>query len=272
MDTGQVEQLLKEKRLSRRNLMRSVGGGAALLAAGLVLPGCGGDDDDDHNNGGGNGGGSTDINVLNFALNLEYLEAEFYSYATTGQGIPANLTTGSVAAGPTTGGRQVALSGVVLQVAQEIAADEIAHVVFLRQALGAQAVAKPAINLNALGIGFGSEAEFLTLARAFEDVGVSAYGGAAGLITSPTFLVAAARILATEAYHAGNIRLQVVQRGAPASAVDALDQPPTSNNFFPTDSNGLAVVRTPEQVAAIVRGANAAGGAFFPNGLNGAVR
>jgi hypothetical protein len=257
--------------LNRRGLLSAFGGVAALTMAGL-LSGCGGDDDDDLQNGGNNGGGSaTDINVLNFALNLEYLEAEFYSFATTGQGISANLTGGVGTAGPTTG-RQVALSGTVLQVAQELAADELAHVNFLRQQLGGQAIAKPAINLNALGLGFANEAEFLTLSRAFEDVGVSAYGGAAGLITSKAILEAAARILATEAYHAGNIRLQVVQRGAPAPAVDGLDQPPTANNFFPTDQNGLSVVRTPEQVAAIVRGANPAGGAFFPNGLNGAIR
>lgn len=264
-------EMAETQRLSRRNLMKSLGGGAALVAAGLALTGCGGDDNDDLQNGGG-GGGINDIAVLNFALNLEYLEAEFYSFATTGQGIAANLTTGVGTQGATTGGRQVSLSGLVLQVAQEIAADELAHVVFLRQALGAQAVAKPAINLNALGLGFASEAEFLTLARAFEDVGVSAYAGAATSITSPTFLEAAARILATEAYHAGNVRYQVVARGASVPSVDALDQPPTTNNFFPTDQNGLAVARTPAQVAAIVRGTNAAGGAFFPNGLNGSIR
>jgi hypothetical protein len=136
---------------------------------------------------------------------------------------------------------------------------------YLRTVLGRKAVGKPAINLAALGVGFASEAEFKVVARAFEDVGVSAYGGAAGAIKNKKILEATARVLATEAYHAGNIRYQVVEGGLTAPALDSKDQPPTVDNFFPADANGLAVVRTIEEVLMIVR-------PFFPNGLNGRYR
>lgn len=216
---------------------------------------------------------ATEVQVLNFALNLEYLEAEFYAFATTGSGLSAADIGGAGTPGATTGGARVAFSDPNLAaVAQEIAADELAHVRFLRTALGSQAVAKPAINLAALGIGFASEAEFVTLARAFEDVGVSAYDGSARLLTTPDIIEASSRILATEGYHAGNLRLQAVVRGINAPAVDAKDQPPAENNFFPTDQNALAVARTAAEVAAIVRGPNPSGGAFFPSGLNGAIK
>lgn len=243
----------EQRQLSRRALVRTLGGGAVAAAAGLALPQ-------------GHAQAfrmSPDISILNFALNLEYLEAEFYLYATTGAGLAAADTSGFGRGGPTTGGQRVTFTDpVVAAIATEIAADEVAHVRFLRAALGlGTAASKPAINLNALGIGFGSQTEFLILARAFEDVGVSAYGGAAPDISNRTFLAAAARILATEAYHAGNIREQLVLKNITAPAVDGQDQPPSISNFFPTDSNGLSIVRSVGEVLAIVR-------PFFPNGLN----
>ena len=108
------------------------------------------------------------------------------------------------------------------------------------RALGGMAMAEPTINLNALGIGFNADADFLTLARAFEDTGVSAYAGAATLLSGNN-LQAAAQILAVEAYHAGNIRLNLVQKGITVPATDSLDVPPTEQHFFPTDANGLAI-------------------------------
>jgi hypothetical protein len=257
--------------VSRRAFLARLSGVGLGAAATMLLAGCGGGNGDDPLP--PIGGGPTDFDVLNFALNLEYLEAEFYSFATTGAGIPAGESAGVGTPGPTTGGRRVTFSDARLSaVATEIAADELAHVRFLRSALGGQAIAKPAINLNALGLGFANENEFLILARAFEDVGVSAYGGAARLLSNKDILEAAARILAIEAYHAGNIRLQVAARGIGAPHVDVLDQPPALNNFFPTDENGLAVIRSAAQVGTIVRGSDPRGGAFFPAGLNGNIR
>ncbi len=217
---------------------------------------------------------ATEFDVLNFALNLEYLEAEFYLFATTGQGLPANLISGSVGTpGVTVGGSRVTFTDALTEAtARELAADELNHVTLIRSLLGAQAIAKPAINLNALGLGFANESEFLGLSRAFEDVGVSAYGGAARLLTTPDVVFTASRILAVEALHSGNIRLQSVAKGISGTAIDSQDQLPASGNFFPTDTQGRAIIRSAAQVAAIVRGSNPAGGAFFPNGLNGNIK
>ncbi len=128
----------------------------------------------------------TDVDILQFALNLEYLESEFYTVARTGKTIDQMgvAITGSGNAGATTGGQKVTfIEGSTLALsADEIGMDERAHVTYLRTALtaaGVQPIAKPAINLNALGTGFESQEAFINVARAFEDVGVSAYGGAA---------------------------------------------------------------------------------------------
>ncbi|MGA3190016.1 MAG: ferritin-like domain-containing protein [Bryobacteraceae bacterium] len=220
----------------------------------------------------------TDFDILNFALNLEYLEAEFYTVATTGMNISqVGLTvTGSGSSGATSGGTQVpGLNGAALAIAQEIAQDEQTHVKFIQTAiasLGGTAIAKPAINLGALGIGFSSVPSFLTLARAFEDIGVTAYGGAAPLISSKVVLGYAARILAVEAYHAGNIRLQIAQNNVPTTALDGADHipPPSGTQYFPTDNNALTEVRTPQQVLYLAYGgANLTSGGFFPAGVNG---
>ncbi len=225
--------------------------------------------------------GITDVDIVNFALNLEYLEAEFYTYATTGKSI-ADMGVGidgTGASGPTTGGKAVTFTDTTLftgDVAMQIAADERTHVTYLRaalKALGAEAVAKPAINLAALGIGFASQSEFLALARAFEDVGVSAYAGAAPLIQNSTVLGAAARILGAENEHAANIRLQVAALEIATAALDGKDilPPPTGSRFFSLDVNGLTAVRTPGEVLFLVYGNQAGSGAggFFPNGVNG---
>jgi hypothetical protein len=219
----------------------------------------------------------TDFDILNFALNLEYLEAEFYTLVTTGQTISqAGLTvTGSGTAGPTTGGAMVPLTGAYLTIAQEIAKDEQTHVKFIQTAiasLGGTAIAKPAINLGALGIGFSSLSSYLTLARAFEDIGVTAYGGAAPLISSKVVLGYAARILAVEAEHSGNIRLQIAQNSVATTALDGADHipPPAGTLYFPTDNNALTEVRTPQQVLYLAYGgANLTSGGFFPAGVNG---
>ncbi len=139
--------------------------------------------------------------------------------------------------------------------------------------MGAQAIAKPAINLNALGFGFANQNDFLKLARIFEDIGVTAYGGAAPLIQSKTILGYAARILATEADHSGNIRFQIALNSIATSPLDGADHvpPPSGSQYFPTDSNALTEVRTPGQVLFLAFGgaANVTSGGFFPSGVNG---
>jgi hypothetical protein len=80
--------------------------------------------------------------------------------------------------GETTGGLQVIFDNNEIfsrDIAAKIRSDERVHGALLRSALGIAAVAKPNIDLNALGIGFGSQADFLTVARILEDIGATAY-------------------------------------------------------------------------------------------------
>ena len=255
-----------------------------------------------------------DVAILNFALNLEYLEAEFYLKAAYGDQLNASESQGTGTLGKLTGGRQVAFANpIVRDYAYEIAADERAHVNFLRGALGSQAIARPAIDISvnafstaarAAGLvgpdgafdPYADDVSFLLGAYIFEDVGVTAYSGAAPFITNKTYLAAAAGILAVEAYHAGLIRtfLFAQQSGFATKAtalISALraslsgkndDQgigpaqstlaggPRTPSNIVPTDANAIAFARTPRQVANIVLGAQgASAGLFFPNGPNG---
>ena len=219
-----------------------------------------------------------DADILQFALNLEYLEAEFYTVAVTGKTLKqSGFTTGFAQGteGDTTGGAMVALSGSVLTAAQAIMRDEQAHVLLLQAALGGRAVSKPAINLDALGLGYRNTNEFLTLSRAFEDTGVSAYGGAAPLIRDNKILGTAARILATEAEHTGIIRMLISQTTTvgvvPAlDKVDILPLGSPNGRLVSADDQGLTAVRTPYQVLNIVYGGGTQRGGFFPNAVNGA--
>ena len=266
----QIQQelnLVRYKRaLSRRTFMERVGIASVAVAGVSALNGCLG--------GTSMAAAIPQADVLNFALNLEYLEAEFYQTAVTGSHL-GSADTGA-ATGATTGGSKVTFADPqVANIAAEIAADELAHVRFLRTALGSAAVPKPAINLAALGIGFANDSEFLTLSRAFEDTGVSAYNGAATLLSGDN-LQAAASILATEALHTGNIRLLVIQKAIATMALDSLDKPPAAPaTYFALDSNALAIKRSPSQVLAIVYAnatAGTASGGFFPSGLNGNIK
>ena len=174
---------------------------------------------------------ATEIEVLQFALNLEYLEAEFYTYALTGASITAygiginGLANGSnpTTGGSVTGGSKVDFSNNLVftqEIAAQIATDERDHVVLLRTALGSKAIAQPNIHLGALGFGFANQNDFLRLARIFEDIGVSAYSGAAGLLSTPAIITTAARILAAEAQHVGSIRTQVARLNVTTSPLD----------------------------------------------------
>lgn len=252
----------------------------------------------------------TDTDILNFALNLEYLEAQFYTLAATGMTIDQGGI-GITGGGGAAGGKVTVKSNakvnftttVLQQFATELATEEQNHVKFLRTALGTSAVAMPNIDLmnsfnalaSAAGLGssfdpFASETNFLLGAFIFEDVGVTAYLGAAGGISNKTYLDKAAGILAVEAYHAGSIRTRVFQAGTAAqqaaSAIAAtrakLDGTGTDDvgvgvsqgaaTIVDADANAMAFSRTTAQVLKIVYGGGSASGAFFPNGLNGTIK
>ena len=200
----------------------------------------------------------SDYTVLNFALNLEYLEAEFYQYGAYGHGLNNSDTDG----GSKATGDRVKKGGVdvkagarvkfadrtIRQYAEEIAQDEINHVRFLRTALGDYAVPRPQINLTtafdaaatAAGVDqggkfdpFASDLAFLLGSFIFEDVGVTAYKGGAALINSDTYLDAAGSILAVEAYHAGIIRSTLY--GIGGAAIDAANKIAAARNSLNPD-------------------------------------
>ena len=220
------------RRENRRDFFKSVGGAAALAGGAVAMGGLGAPVFAQS--------APTDADVLNFALNLEYLEAQFYAFAATGQGLPNSSLNGTGTQGSVKGGRQVAFTDpVVAEYAREIAIDERAHVDFLRTALGMAAVAQPEIDISSgpdgpfsaaarsaglIGAGqsfdpYANDENFLLGAYIFEDVGVTAYKGASPLITNKTFLEAAAGILAIEAYHAGLIRTVLFRKGVEQSAM-----------------------------------------------------
>ena len=249
----------------------------------------------------------TDPAVFNFALNLEYLEAEYYLRGVTGQGLDA----ADIGPSPrdVIGGRQVRFeTPEIRDFMEEIASDERAHVQFLRTAIAGTPLvqsSRPGIDLQnafraageAAGLGanfdpFADEDSFLLGAFIFEDVGVTAYNYAAKLIAQDALLEAAAGILAVEAYHAGLIRAQIHSKGpelvrkadAISAARDKLDGAPVTEEppgatgkaiIAPADANGLAFKRTPQQVLNVVflnPARNVHQGGFFPEGVNGVVK
>lgn len=268
-----------------------------------------------------------DVVIFNFALNLEYLEAAFYlaavgrlSELTAAGGdaakviLPAGFTGMGGVAVP-------GLTGDLRAMMEEIADDELAHVKVIRSVLGSAAVSQPRLDLSGSFVAAGKLASggaitnfnpyanplfFLHGAFIFEDVGVTAYKGAARLLVDDKpagNLENAAGILAVEAYHAGSIRTQLYMRRTEQAAagltveqvvqaisnlrdsVDGTDDrdqgvSATGNagvlardaNIVPTDANGIAFSRTPRQVANIVlldTSGKAAQGGFFPDGLSG---
>ena len=123
---------------------------------------------------------SDDVDVLNYALTLEYLESAFYQQ----------------------GNAKALLTGKAKKYVARIGADEAAHVAAIAatiKQLGGTPVKAPSVNF---GDAFASANSFLTASHTFENVGVGAYLGAAGFIKNKDVLQAAAGIFGVEARHA----------------------------------------------------------------------
>lgn len=147
------------------------------------------------------------VDVLNFALTLEYLENEFYIEGLAAPGL---------------------IPSADRSIFETIQAHEQAHVDFLLQALGSQAVPKPQFDFTAGGAfdTFSNYETFMLLSQAFEDTGVRGYKGQApALIGNDMVLTAALTIHSVEARHAARVRrlrglqgwIPGAQPGAPAA-------------------------------------------------------
>jgi rubrerythrin len=144
--------------------------------------------------------GSSDVDILNFALTLEYLESTFYAEAL----------------------KRAKASGELKKLITLLASDEKQHVEALAgtiKKLGGKPVAEPKFNFE-----YSDKKGFLELAKTFEDTGVSAYNGAAPMIKSKEVLGAAGSIVQVEARHAAAIRLQNGEEPAPEAFDPALEE------------------------------------------------
>jgi hypothetical protein len=246
-----------------------------------------------------------ETSVLNFLLNIKYLEATFYSYIVGNADInattPANSGVNLAGSGAITGqpAAAVTFTQQTTDLLNEIYFDEWHQVAFLQSLLGSAGVARPAIDLAAFGNITLTTA--LPLARLLEDVAVSAFAGTIPLLTTSNATYAS-QILGVESAHAGALRLINIQAGAaavyiptgdnldvipydPGSAALALAGPTASGSFFPTPggpvaasntTTGIAYARTYGQTLAVLYGGpgaptTATKGGFFPLGVNGAI-
>lgn len=192
--------------LSRRKFLGFAGAASGIV---LLASSCKKDDNND-----GVNLGSGDVGILNYAYALEQLEAAFYIQviATPFSGITAT--------------ERIFLT--------DIRDHEIAHREFFKNALGGNAI--PALEVDFSTINFSSRDSVLGTAKAFEDLGVSAYDGAGYLIKDANYLLLAGKIVSVEARHAATIRELISPNSFLGDSVDA---------------NSVNVARTPAEVLTI---------------------
>ena len=203
-----IEQDTGLKNLSRRKFLNYAGASAGLA---LVVSACHKDDNSDN----GVNLGSGDVGILNYAYVLEQLEAAFYIQVIT---TPyANITDDEKA------------------LLTDIRDHEIAHREFFKAALAGGAI--PALEVDFSTIDFTKRDSVLGTAKAFEDLGVSAYNGAGPLITSKDLLTLAGKIVSVEARHAAFIR--------------DLITPGTFVGTDVIDAKGMEISKTPSMVLEV---------------------
>ena len=210
-----MEKMMKDTEhgvFKRRSFLRYAGAGVAVTA--LAMAGCK-KDDDGPNDSDGTYFGSGDIAVLNYAYALEQLEAAFYT---------------QVVAAPYSG-----MSTLEQGYLSDIRDHEIAHREFFKAAIGSKAIS--ALEVDFSSINFSSRDAVLATAKAFEDLGVSAYNGAGRLIMDVNYLALAGKIVSVEARHAALIR-------------DLISNGSFADNTV-VDTNGLDTSRSPGEVLKI---------------------
>jgi hypothetical protein len=215
---SEKDTTISEFGMQRRNMLKYFGASAALITIGSA---CKKDDDPTPTPAGAVDLGSGDVGILNYAYALEQLEAAFYT---------------QVVATPYSG-----ITALETEYLTDIRNHEVGHREFFKAAITAAAptMVIPSLSVNFSSIDFTSRTSVLATAKAFEDLGVTAYNGAGQLISTtgngPTYLGLAGKIVSVEARHAALIA-DLISNGTFAAT---------------TDANGLDMARTPAQVLAI---------------------
>jgi hypothetical protein len=297
---GKLKKIAAGHALNRRHFMAALGMTGVAAGAGM-MSGC-----STSNSVAVTTASTAQIDMLNFALNVKYLQATFYSFIAKGTDLTGSAVTNS---GPITGGTAaLTFTGVnaqqITDMVNEIYYDEKNHVSTLMSLLGISAVFRPAINLG--GFGTITATNALSIARLLEDVGVTAYAGIIGSLSSSDITLLG-QIMGADSLHAGILRLTALQNPTIAAYIkaDTLDvapfDPGAASNAGPTASGGFfatagattattafpagfAFTRTISQALAILFGKETAtgsttsvtvaaigttSGGFFPNGVNG---
>lgn len=209
----------EDRELNRRSFLKVAGFGAAALAMTTVV-GCN-DNDDVVTPSNTIDLGSGDTGVLNYAYALEQLEAAFYEKV--------------VMTGTATG-----LSTEEMAIFTDIKNHEVIHREFFSNALGSNAKTLTSAQVNFSAINFNNRTSILTTAKAFEDLGVSAYNGAGKYLTNADFLLAAGKIVSVEARHAAVIRNIINPKSADFAGDDVV-----------APDTGLDMAKEPSAVLAV---------------------
>jgi len=212
VEQNSKEASLLEKKIHRRKFFKF---SSVAVASAAFIASCGKDDDDND----GVNLGSGDVGILNYAYALEQLEAAFYT---------------QVVLTPYSG-----ISALETEYLRDIRDHEIAHREFFKAAISGVGTPIQNLEVNFSSITFTSRDSVLGTAKAFEDLGVSAYNGAGKLLASPVYLGLAGKIVSVEARHAAIIR-DLLTPGGTAFA-----------NSEVVNAMGLDVSRNPPEVLAI---------------------
>ena len=198
---GAVEETAARAGISRSSLLRRAAvGGGALIGSGAILGGLPALAQ-------AAGVAQSDVDILNFALTLEYLEAAFYREAV----------------------QKGHLVGYTKKFAHTVAMHEQAHVDYLRKALGAAAVKQPRFDFKGTN---HHQRSFQQTAMTLEDVGVSAYAGQGPLIKDKGIVAAALSVHSVEARHAAWIRDIIGRSKQPLPAPNTFDKPRTKSEVL----------------------------------------
>lgn len=210
-DLREEESSVLESKLARRSFLQYAGAGAAVVA--LTAVGCRKDRPSPSFNG-VTLDFKNDFGVLNYAYALEQLEAAFYTQVASNP--PSTFSTTEKA------------------YFTDIQYHEIAHREFFKNALGTAAIGSLTPDFSS--INFADRTSVLAAAKTFEDLGVAAYNGAGGRLTTDAYIVVAGQIVSVEARHAAYIR-DIISNGSFA-------------NSEVVSSTGLDVALAPDKVLA----------------------